>query len=80
MSKKNLNKFVSDAIRYSGAGMLLVSWGCVMIPEYEHPNSALPDYGLEAESFKYDKGSGKTQSRPTNCQRETGGPFLTTIP
>ena len=56
MSKKNLNKFVSDAIRYSGAGMLLVSWGCVMIPEYEHPNSALPDYGLEAESFMYDKG------------------------
>ncbi len=62
MQKKRLNRLVNRVSQSALGALFLLSCGCVMIPDYEHPKTTLPDYGLEAENFKYDKGLWKSAS------------------
>ena len=54
MQKKNFNKILHRVSQTGIASVILLSCGCVMIPDYEDPQTTLPDYGLEAKNFKFD--------------------------
>lgn len=50
---RSFSKISNLAAQAAMSFFFLLYCGCVMIPDYEDPKLDLPDYGLEAENFKY---------------------------